>query len=386
MPTSVYLAFKELWRSKGRFLMLSLVISLLTTLAIFTAALSEGLGSGNKEYLEKLNADLVVYQKDLDLSIAASKIGLSKLNDIRRVEGVREAGPISFSKVSIVLRETGEGRNVSMIGVEPGGPGEPPAYVGSGLRSATRSEAVIDRNTARLTGLKVGDEFTIKSIQGTRKEYYTLEVVGITDGRQYSLQPSIFVPFLAWDRMKPQPTEKSDRDTLDLTGDVVAVQLENPQELKEVAQRLGEQVSDVEAVDLKTAYEATPGYKEQQRTLDTQRFFTLLISALIIGGFFRIQVLQKVPQIGMLKAIGTSNLTIAVSTALQIIAITTTGVLIGSLETLLLALVIPSNIPLVFTGSSALAAVASLVVIGTLGGMASVRYSVKVEPLIALRL
>ena len=45
----------------------------------------------------------------------------------------------------------------------------------------------------------------------------------------------------------------------------------------------------------------------QQTTLNTQQFFTLLIGVLVLGGFFQIQTLQKIGQIGMLKAIGTSN-------------------------------------------------------------------------------
>ena len=79
------------------------------------------------------------------------------------------------------------------------------------------------------------------------------------------------------------------------------------------------------AVDLVTAYETTPGYKEQQSTLNTQRLFALLIGVLVIGGFFQIQTLQKVPQIGMLKAIGAPNRVVAVAAVTQIIAVTVSG-------------------------------------------------------------
>ena len=63
----------------------------------------------------------------------------------------------------------------------------------------------------------------------------------------------------------------------------------------------------MQAVDRVTAYQATPGYSAQQSTLNTQRYFALLIGILVIGGFFQIQTLQKVAQIGMLKAIGAAN-------------------------------------------------------------------------------
>ena len=71
-----------------------------------------------------------------------------------------------------------------------------------------------------------------------------------------------------------------------------------------------------------TAYKKTPGYAEQQATLETQRIFTLIIGVLVMGGFFQIQMLQKVPQIGMLKAIGARNRTVAVAVILQVTLVT----------------------------------------------------------------
>ena len=41
---SFYLASKEIWRNKGRFLLFSLVIALITVLVLFIAALAQGLG------------------------------------------------------------------------------------------------------------------------------------------------------------------------------------------------------------------------------------------------------------------------------------------------------------------------------------------------------
>jgi putative ABC transport system permease protein len=379
---SAYLALKELWRNKGRFFLVGLVIALITTLVLFIAALAEGLGNGNKEYIEKLDADLILYQKDSQLSIAASRIGRSKLAAISRVEGVKDVGSIGTSSVSIVLGGDKKPFNVSLIGVEPGNPGAPPAFVGNDLRGKRGPKALIDRNVALRKGLKVGDEFTIRSVQGTDEKYFTLEVVGISDGRQYSLQPSVFVPYVTWDKIKPKPTVDDHQG--ELVANIVAVRVADPEDLKVMIQRIESQVSDVQAVDRKTAYEATPGYSAQQDTLNTQRFFTLLIGVLVIGGFFQIQTLQKIPQIGMLKAIGASNTTVAVAAVLQIVAVTVLGVVIGTLGTLALSLGFPPTVPIVFTPNAVIAAVVSLLLIGPMGGLVSIRRSVMVEPLTAL--
>ncbi len=380
---AVYLAVKEMWRNRSRFILISLVIALITTLVLFTAALTEGLGNGNKEYLEKLNADLVVYKSNVDLSIASSRIDRPKSRDIRRVDGVRDAGQISVTNVSVIMPGQ-KPLGISLLGVEPGRPGEPPVVAGRGLRDNNAREAILDRNVALRTGLQVGDSIKIKTIQGTEEKYYDLRVAGISDGRQFFLQPSVIVPNLTFERIKPQAVVNASNP--ELVSNIVAVQLQNPADLAAMKQRIESQVKDVQAVDRQTAYEATPGYSAQQSTLNTQRGFALLIGILVIGGFFQIQTLQKVPQIGMLKAIGSSNHTIAVASVTQIIATTVLGVAIGTAATLALSLGFPAGIPIVFTLNAVAVAVSSLLLIGPIGGMVSVQYALRVEPLTALGL
>jgi len=69
---------------------------------------------------------------------------------------------------------------------------------------------------------------------------------------------------------------------------------------------------------------------------------------------------------------------------LQIIIVTVVGVALGTIVTLGLSFLLPKGIPVVFTGSSALVAVISLLFIGPIGGMVSVRSALQVEPLSAL--
>ena len=71
---AIYLALKEIWHSKGRFLLISAIVALITTLVLFIAALAEGLGNGNREYIQKLNGELVVYQENVKISIPSSRI------------------------------------------------------------------------------------------------------------------------------------------------------------------------------------------------------------------------------------------------------------------------------------------------------------------------
>jgi len=384
MSTAIHLALKEVWRNRGRFLLFSLVVALITILVLFVAGLGEGLGSGNREYLERLNAELIAYEDTARLSIASSRIGCEKRREIRRVEGVREVGSVGFASVSIPMGDEAEPLDISLIGVEPGKPGEPPVVTGQGLARRSADEALIDRTVALMTKLQVGDRLTIRSVQGNEDQFYDLEVIGISDSRKYGLRPSVTVPIVTWDGIRPKAAVGPGED--EPACNVVAVQLEDPTQLEPMRQLLQTQVSGIEAVDRKTAYENTPGYTAQQSTLNTQNGFALLIGVLVIGGFFQIQTLQKVPQIGMLKAIGTPNPIVAMAAIIQIVVVTLLGVVIGSLATFGLALVFPPNIPIVFEPRSGAMAVASILVMGPVGGLVSIRHSLRVEPLIALGL
>ena len=379
----IYLAAKEMWRLKGRFLLIASVIALITLLVLFVAALAEGLGSGNREYIEKLNADLIAYKAETNLSVQTSRINRPTAQEIRRVPGVRDVGQISSASASVVLPNNSTNVNVSILGVEPGRPGEPPVLQGRQLSDLSARETLIDRNTALRTNLKVGDTLTLKTIQGTNEEFYDLRVVGITDGRSFFLQPSVILPHLTWERVRPGVVNLRNSQ---MVSNIVAVQLVNPSDAAAMAKTIAQQVGDVELADLKTAYQATPGYKEQQNTLDTQRYFAFIIGVLVVGGFFQIQTLQKVPQIGMLKAIGASNWTVALTALFQIVLVTILGVAIGTILSLGLSLTFPPTFPIVFTGTAVLAAVLSLLLIGPLAGVLSIRYALRVEPLTAIGL
>lgn len=380
-----YLAWKEIIRNKLRFLSVALVIALITLLVLFVAALGEGLANAGKQYIESIEAELIVFQQNVDIAIPSSRLARSTLNSIARTPGVADVGPIGFSNGAILLPGTdGERLDVALIGVEPGKPGSPAVFAGNPLLSRRANEIVIDRNILAQTDFAVGDTVQLQVTQGTEERIYDLRVIGLAEGAQYSFLPGMFMPLLTWEQVRPQATVGQNSEQL--TFNVAAVQLENPTTWAEMIPVLEAFVPNIEVTDPVTTYESTPGYSAQQGTIQTQQSFTLLIAMLVIGGFFQIQTLQKIGQIGMLKAIGASNLLIALTLIVQVTVITAIGIGLGALAALLFSLVLPAGIPIVFQGEAVLTAVVILFVIGPISGLISIRTLLKVEPLTALGL
>ena len=383
MGLSIYLALKDIWRNRGRFFLVALVIALITLLVLFIAALGEGLGTNNRQYVSNLDAQLIVFLDKSDFIIPSSRLDQSALKAVRRVDGVADAGPISTSSTAILL-DNGKVLKVSMLGVEAGRPGLPPVIEGRTYQTQLAKETVIDRNVALRSDIKVGDEITIRSTQGTKDEFFTLKVVGLTEGQAYTFQPTIFVPPSTWERVRPKSEAEANKTVPDIN--VIAVKLEDPSQTEAMKSKIEANVSNVQVADIETTISNIPGYSAQQGTVQTQGAFTLLIGVLVIGGFFQIQILQKVPQIGVLKAIGSSNAVVGLAAVIQIMVVTAIGVGIGGLLTYVFSLFFPPTIPLVFNGNASALAIAALLFIGPAGGLVSVIYAVRIEPLKALRL
>lgn len=391
---AAWLAVKEMVRNVGRFASISAVIALITVLILFLSGLGEGLAQGNRQFVNGVDAELLVFQRTADLQIAASQFDRGKVASIRRVEGVAAVGSLAFA--STVVEPIGRldvgspegdevpGVRVSLLGVEPGLPGAPVVRQGPGFSSTRANEVVLGRQAALRLGAGVGDLITVRSTQGAVDERYELRVVGVSDGQQYQILPSLLVPLITFDRIKPKADPEVDPRTL--VFNLVAVRAEDGVAPQALAARIEDEVRSVRAVDRRTAYENIPGYSAQKSTVETQTGFTLIIGVLVVGGFFQIQTLQKLGQIGMLKAIGASNALVAVATVLQIVFTNLIGVAIGALGTAALAASFPATVPIVFQPGNVGLAVGGLLVIGPLGGLVALRAALRVEPLTALGL
>jgi hypothetical protein len=101
-----------------------------------------------------------VYQENSQQSISASRLDRSKLNDVARIEGVKDVGPIGTSSATIVFADgiaVAKPIDVSLLGIEPGKPGDVPIREGQTFSSRRANEVVVDRNTAFRAKLKPGD-------------------------------------------------------------------------------------------------------------------------------------------------------------------------------------------------------------------------------------
>ncbi len=380
---SFYLAIKEMLRNKFRFLIVSLIVALVTLLVLFLFAVSEGLVVASSEYITSIDAELFAFREDANNRVVSSSLGNSRLNDLSRVEGVTDVGPIGFSSADILLSLGGEMEklNIALIGVEPAKPGAPAVFTGAALADERAREVVIDQHVLDRANLPVGSTIRLEALQGTKEMVFPLTVVGHTAGKKYNL-PSIFVPLQVWNEIKPQER----RGGGEIIFNIAAIKLTNPEAALYMQEVIRNQVNRVELADPVTTYQSAPGYMEMEMVFKMEQFFILFVALLVVGGFFQIQALQKVVQIGMLKAIGASNSTIALTVLSQVMLTVTIGMIIGGLALVAIASMMPPAVPLLFNGTRVLTGIITLFLIGPIASLISIRTLLKVEPLKALGL
>ena len=90
-----------------------------------------------------------------------------------------------------------------------------------------------------------------------------------------------------------------------------------------------EDVPGTEAATPKETFNSIPGVRPQQNTANAIQGFALVIGATVIGVFFYVLTLQKMGQVGILKAIGASSWFVFRQLFVQVVLISAIGMTVA---------------------------------------------------------
>lgn len=366
----MFLALRDLRRSGARFLLVGLVVVLVSFLTTVLGGLADGLVSDGISGVRALPFDHMAFEKGARATYSRSVLGDDDLTAFQATAGV-EATPVGVTFTNAKAEHpTGtpdrDDLDIALFGVEPDGflidrPADREALAGEpGL---VLSGALAD------DGVEVGDRYTFTA-SGT-----TLPVVGFTRTGSYGHAPLAFVPLTTWQQLNFGS---------DARGRFSAVAL-----------RLDDGVTDAVAataaatgteIETKTGtYDGSPGYTAQQTTMTLIRGFLLVISALVVGAFFTVLILQRTRQIGLLKAMGASSWYVIRDGLGQMVVIVTVATLVGAgFGAAAVAFMQGTDAPIELVPSSALTGVVLLIVAGTVGSVVPLKRVTSIEPAIAL--
>lgn len=345
----MFVALRDLRAARGRFLLISLVVTLVALLVSFLSGLTAGLAHQNISALQSLNTSTVVFA---DTGAAAS-FDASTLTDDQVQTWQRAGGtvdPIGISRARATLDDRSP-TQVALFGVD----GTP-----FGNRTATESGAVVlSSAAAKDLGANAGDTVTLGA--------NSFKVQRVTGDDWYAHTPVVWMTLPDWQALN----EHSGAATiLAVSG-----------------------VSDMSAVNAAAhtittstdgSLSAMPSYQAENGSLTLMTVMLFAISALVIGAFFTVWTVQRQPDIATLKALGATTGSLVRDALSQALIVLTLGVGTGVGVTAIASVFMGGAVPFVLSASTTLFPAAVLIVLGLAGAAFALRFLVTTDPLNAL--
>ena len=277
----------EIRRRKVQFALIALVVTLISYLVLMINGLGVGLNELAGSALKSWDADAIAYSDQSGLSVIRSELSDEAVQRIGSSQNVEEWAALGY--VAANYRDAdGVINSAAFIGYDPGTIGEPTVTDGRVLVAGEGNQLLADKSFLKAAGLKIGDRVEV-SQRLTQREF---TIAGEIDEGAFFFQPAVYVLRSTWQEMKyGSSTGVPSASIVLLKGDRLP----------------GTESAGFEVVDKTTAFANIEGVSGQQSTVTALRWFGYIIGALVIGVFFYVLTIQKVPQIGVLKAIGASD-------------------------------------------------------------------------------
>jgi putative ABC transport system permease protein len=353
------LALKELLRARLRYGLLAGAIALLVFLLLFLNTLSGTLLRSLTAAIENTSADVLVYADSAQRNLLASRLDPAVVDEVAAVDGVADAG--GLAQVTLTA-DVGEGpADLSLWGFEPGRPGQPAQLVEGRLPGP--GEAVVDAVDAG-TGFQIGRTITLEP------SGRTLEIVGHTRDSRFLASATAYTTLEEWEAVVAAANPRAPLVPIN----AVAVRTDaDPGAITEA-------VDGVEALTLADAVASIPGVEQISSSFNLLVAITFVIVVLVVGFFFLILTVQKLPVFTALRALGAGTGSLARTVVLQIVLLVLAGV---GLAALLLAVAVATadqSFPLRFDVPLAAAITGAVLACSILAGLASVRRIARLDP------
>jgi putative ABC transport system permease protein len=358
----MFLALREFRHSKLRYALITAVIVMVSSLVFILSGLANGLSAGNSEALASLGGDRVVVSSGSEYQLDRSAIAKDEAKTIAGIDGIEEAEPFGASTINITRADSDDVVGISVLGMPAGSFLDPGANEGEAL-GATENGIVIDQSMVN-EGIGIGDMLV------TDPGGVEIEVIGITEGYQYRLVPSALMPIELWQEL--QPEQSRGVSAIVVNGEDEAIE------------SIPDQVEGTMVATSSELIDNLPGQVEQQATLTLIQVFLVVIAAGIIAAFFFIITLQKMPELGVMKAIGTKTAYLAKTLLFQVAILGVIGIVIGIALSALMEGVVGSSVPYALEVESMALYAAILLVVGMIGTLLSLVRIARVDPLDAI--
>ncbi len=355
----MFLAWKELTYYKGKYGLVTGVLVLLTFMVLFLSGLANGLGNATSATIRNRDATYYAIASDSDDIITRSELTDEQVATIGIV--VMESTPFNLQRTAITKANDATKIDCTYLAVNPKSFMMVP--VTEGTADLALNDIILD-DSFMDEGIALGD--VIKDATTG----ITLTVVGFTHGESYGHSAVGVMTSKTYQGIRAEAT-KSDRITFN------AVAIKNGAALTFAE-------ADVVMLSKEDIINKIPGHAQEQVTISMILIVLLVLSAAILGVFFYVITIQRIPQFGTLKAVGTPMKMIASMIVWQVLIIAGGSILIGDLLAFGMAAMMPNKMPFSLHVGQAVLISVSFVLISLISSLFTLIKVAKVDPIIAI--
>lgn len=365
----MFVALRDLKHARGRFVLMSVVIVLITFLVTFLASLTAGLARESTSAVTDLPADHIAFSMPADgdsPEFTASRIEADRWEAWADVDGVESADPLG---VATTRAETGGSTaSVTALGVAEGTDLVPSGDDGE-AGDVQPGTVVLTPGAADALDAQVGDTVTLGGAE--------LTVAATVDADQsFSHTPVVWTSLDDWQDIGARgPAGQGDAPV----ATAVALTTSDDADLTAADDALG-----TTTVTTSEARSAVSSFAGENTSLTTMQAFLLVISALVVGAFFTVWTISRSGDIAVLKALGGSTGYLLRDALGQAAILLIGGVAIGTGLSVAAAILLPDTVPVVLTAATTLVPAAGLIVLGLVGAGVSVARITRIDPHAAL--
>jgi putative ABC transport system permease protein len=335
---TMFLALREIRRSRVRFGLLMAAVGLLVFLILVQQALQDGLITSFVGALERQSAPVLVYSVDGQRTLQGSVVAPPLGQAVRAVPEVAEAGRIGQGTFTVEIGEDGsaggadedgedgsaggadedgdDGSDAALIGYETAALGAPDE-LSAGRLPRTEGEAV-----GSSADFSLGDRVRVVA-QPAGPE---LTVVGLADEAQIQVTPTLFV---AWSDYEAA-ARAANPDAEAILPNAIGVRPVEGVTAQELTARVNEADEEADALTRDEAAAEAPGVAEVRQSFQVIFLLFALVAPLVTGLFFLIVTFQKASALTLLRAIGAPAGMLVRSLLVQVVIVIGGGVVFGT--------------------------------------------------------
>lgn len=323
---TMFLALREIRRSRVRFGLLMAAVGLLVFLILVQQALQDGLITSFVGALERQSAPVLVYSVDGQRTLQGSVVAPPLEQAVRAVPEVAEAGRIGQGTFTVEIGDDSsaggadedgdDGSDAALIGYETAALGAPDE-LSAGRLPRTEGEAV-----GSSADFSLGDRVRVVAEPAGPE----LTVVGLADEAQIQVTPTLFV---AWSDYEAA-ARAANPDAEAILPSAIGVRPVEGVTAQELTARVNEADEEADALTRDEAAAEAPGVAEVRQSFQVIFLLFALVAPLVTGLFFLIVTFQKASALTLLRALGAPAGMLVRSLLVQVVIVIGGGVVLGT--------------------------------------------------------